>query len=634
MNSYQSVIYYGTEEVVSPTFTLKAGSVDLIYEGGFIRYIKLGDKEIIRMINHAVRDHNWGTVPLRIFDETIENNKDSFIIRYKAEAKQGNIHFLWKCKIEGDSDNTVSFTIDGEALTDFQRNRIGFTVLHPVKECEGQKVTITNSGGDSEVKEFPKLISPHQPFFDIVSMRWDIGNTKVSLEFSGDTFETEDQRNWTDASYKTYCTPLALPFPVLLKKGSRVKQVIKLKVEGEAEQNYSQKTVHTFSISNDPYPLLKINIGQSTEVKTLSEHEITTIKTVGFDYYQVDIKLYETGWKDKFARAVIESDSLGIPLELSLFFDDAANEAEELADFVANEPLSVAVVNTFNRKPHVTQENTLEAVLPVLRRLFPKALIGAGTNAFFAELNRDRISTKKIDFLVYSVNPQVHAFDNNSLIETIDAQPYTVRTAKSFSDDKPVHISPVTFKMRWNPNATGEDVVIPGQLPDDVDVRQPSLFGAAWLLGTVNSLLKAGTASVTFFETVGLKGIMQSGTPLFKDKFHAGAGTVYPVYFIFKILMDHKDWHFYTVETNSPMTFTGVVFENMDNGRKSALLANYQPVEITVSLPEIFHNSEMIVVDENNIRQLMDDPALFDKLEKKSVSDTVKVPPLGFICLV
>ena len=35
----------------------------------------------------------------------------------------------------------------------------------------------------------------------------------------GDTFEMEDQRNWSDASYKTYVRPLALPWPYVLPAG-------------------------------------------------------------------------------------------------------------------------------------------------------------------------------------------------------------------------------------------------------------------------------------------------------------------------------------------------------------------------------------------------------------------------------
>ncbi len=38
----------------------------------------------------------------------------------------------------------------------------------------------------------------------------------------------EDQRNWTDASYKTYSTPLALPFPVEIRAGETVEQTVTL----------------------------------------------------------------------------------------------------------------------------------------------------------------------------------------------------------------------------------------------------------------------------------------------------------------------------------------------------------------------------------------------------------------------
>ena len=39
------------------------------------------------------------------------------------------------------------------------------------------------------------------------------------IRFEGDLWEMEDQRNWTDASYKTYSTPLRLPYPVEIQRG-------------------------------------------------------------------------------------------------------------------------------------------------------------------------------------------------------------------------------------------------------------------------------------------------------------------------------------------------------------------------------------------------------------------------------
>ncbi len=42
----------------------------------------------------------------------------------------------------------------------------------------------------------------------------------------GDAFETEDQRNWSDASYKTYVRPLSKPRPYMMAKGTTDSQRI------------------------------------------------------------------------------------------------------------------------------------------------------------------------------------------------------------------------------------------------------------------------------------------------------------------------------------------------------------------------------------------------------------------------
>ena len=50
----------------------------------------------------------------------------------------------------------------------------------------------------------------------------------------GDTFEMEDHRNWTDASFKTYVRPLALPWPYTPPAGQAVSQSVKRHAERRA----------------------------------------------------------------------------------------------------------------------------------------------------------------------------------------------------------------------------------------------------------------------------------------------------------------------------------------------------------------------------------------------------------------
>ena len=101
----------------------------------------------------------------------------------------------------------------------------------------------------------------------------------------------------------------------------------------------------------------------------------------------------------------------------------------------------------------------------------PSALFAAGSNAYFTELNRGRPPIFP-DAVVYSINPQIHAFDNFSLVETLATQATTVESARRLSGGKPVIVSPVTLKPRFNNVATGPIAPpVPGELPDQVDVR-------------------------------------------------------------------------------------------------------------------------------------------------------------------
>jgi hypothetical protein len=164
--------------------------------------------------------------------------------------------------------------------------------------------------------------------------------------------------------------------------------------------------------------------------------------------------------------------------------------------------------------------------------------VGGGSDANFCELNREqalgRFAPAEADFIFWSINPQVHATDDWSVMETLEAQAATVKSARGFAGDKPLVVSPVTLKQRINPVATGpEPAVLPGELPRPVDPRQRTLFGAAWTLGSLAALATAGVDSLTFYETTGWRGVMEkeAGSPL-PQKFPSVAGEVFPVFHV------------------------------------------------------------------------------------------------------
>ena len=131
-------------------------------------------------------------------------------------------------------DGTIAFTFAGEARSTFEKNRIGLCVLHPMHQYAGSSVTGRRTTGVQLDLRFPELVAVEQPidgFTDLAALTYDApGGLRLELTFEGEAFETEDQRNWIDASFKTYGTPLSLPRPAILRQGTRIEQRVTLRL--------------------------------------------------------------------------------------------------------------------------------------------------------------------------------------------------------------------------------------------------------------------------------------------------------------------------------------------------------------------------------------------------------------------
>src|SRR5258705_338190 len=82
-----------------------------------------------------------------------------------------------------------------------------------------------HSASTSEPAQFPDAISAHQPFMNIRALSHEVApGLKATVRMEGDIWEMEDQRNWSDASFKTYGRPRDIPWPYTIPKGERVVQ--------------------------------------------------------------------------------------------------------------------------------------------------------------------------------------------------------------------------------------------------------------------------------------------------------------------------------------------------------------------------------------------------------------------------
>ncbi len=485
----KNVLYYGREEALPEQRVLRAGPLSLVYEEGDLRYIQYGDQEILRRVYVAIRDRNWGTVLPRLSNVQIEASSDAFRVQYDVENKEGEIDFFWKGTIEGSAQGTITFSMDGVARSTFMRNRIGFCVLHPIRECAGKPCVVEKVDGSQEQGTFPLYISPHQPFMDIRAIKHEVvPGLWAEVRFEGDIFEMEDQRNWTDASYKTYCTPLALPFPVEVKRGTRIAQSVTLKLEGKVAgmSNQPQLDKITFQIGDRGIgDLPAIGLGMASHGGRLTARELQRFRMLHLSHLRADLWFSQGNWGAELARAVGEAGALGVGLELALILSDAAEE--ELKALAG--ALGAAARSTrpridrwlvFHEREKSTSAQWITLAREHLTSCAPSAQFVSGTNHFFAELNRGRPPVTLLDGVTYSINPQVHAFDNASLVENLAAQVSTVESARQFSAGLPIIVSPVTLRMRLNPNATAPE---PGTSNFQRSNRRRTTTSAERLLG-------------------------------------------------------------------------------------------------------------------------------------------------------
>ncbi len=216
-------------------------------------------------------------------------------------------------------------------------------------------------------------------------------------------------------------------------------------------------------------------------------------------------------------------------------------------------------------------------------RSAPDAEVVGGTEIYFTELNRTRPEAETWDGLCYSLTPQIHAFTDVDVVENLDAQAETLRSAHAIAGGKPVIVSPITLRRRVNVHAAGDPPPTPpGELPDEVDVRQSSLLGAAWTAGSAKYVAEAGAAAVTYYETTGWRGVVErsAGSEL-PERFRSRPGETFPLY---HPLADAIEWRGAEVlgcESSDLLAAVGLAVRPADGGLRM-LVANLTPAEQAV----------------------------------------------------
>ncbi len=642
----RQVMRYGVDRPLPERRVLRAGPLSAVLEGPDLRYLAVDGQEVVRRIYVAVRDQNWNTIEPTLTNYAVEEDGLAFAVRFTATHREGDVDFTWDGRITGTSAGVITCSMDGTVGRAFLRNRIGFCVLHPAT-LAGTPVEVERPDGTTVTGTFPDQISPHQPFADIAALKHGAGidaaiDADVTIRFTGDVFEMEDQRNWTDASFKTYSTPLSLPIPVGVEAGQRIEQAVTITVAAneplplELDEEELAKEPLAVNVGTDALrPLPPIGLGAASHGEPLTRVQIEHLRAIRPAHLRVDLDLSHPSWEERLRRGAVDAAAVGAGLDLEVVVGNDKRGLERLT-VVLDEGMPVRRLLVFPAAGLVTTESVLARVATILDGVETGPALGGGSRAYFTQLNRaTALPLDGMDVVGYSLNPQVHAFDNASLVETLAGQAATVASARAIAGNRHLTVGPVTLRPRFNPDAGGpESDWRLDTLPASVDPRQLSLFAAGWTLGSIHRLARAGADSLTYYETVGWRGVMERDVGLtHRDLFPSQPGMLFPLYHVLADVGEFTGGELLPAEVEDPLAMEALALRLGD--RLRVLVASFQDASRTVrlALPAL-EDATIRILDETTYAKATRDRAAFragagDPLPIQANVATLELQPFG-----
>ena len=552
----RAVMLCGTEHQDPPVRVLRAGPLSVEFENGALRYVRFGGIEVLRAIAFLVRDENWGTFTPALSDLKIEEGGGRFAVFYRASCADARRRLTYEARISGHDDGALAFEVRAEAETEIRTNRTGFIVLHPAA-LAGRPVRITHADGRIIRARFPELISPEQLLLDISALDHEIApGVWASCRMEGDSFEMEDQRNWGDASYKTYVGSLLRPWPYTLAAGSRHVQAVRLSIAPSESIVAATRASDTAPISVEVagetggrLPAVGIGVPASETQHAMAAIDLLRRLSPNYLVCHIDLRNEVSRSTLEAYRRLAEATAAETDLEVVIADDsDPSAALAGLANVLAAaglEPTSLAVSTAADLSSWQPGEDrptqpTAQAICAAARQVFPRAKLGGGVFAYFTEINRKRPPTELLDYVSHTTCSIVHAADDRSVMETLETLPAIIASTRAFIGARPYRIGPSAIGCRANPYGAA-----PFENPHNrrvclarADPRQRGLFAAAYLVGYAATCAHAGLAAMAFGAPTGPFGFIHRrgdhARPWFDtpDKDSLGAAAVYPAFHV------------------------------------------------------------------------------------------------------
>jgi len=482
------------------------GRISLDHSPRGVRNIAVDGRVVVAQLYPAVRAPDWRRIDLDVVRSDSQERSDALVITTYQEAP-GRLRAIFQFELSDDATMIVKYELD--ALTSQALNRWGLNICLDARywACAGVELAENSYA-------LPAAIGPQRliegglralfPSSPTLTARRPEGD-RLRLASAGLRLEVEDQRNWTDPTFKIYSGSLQDPRPLTLEPGASCEQTLELTAE-TAGPVHQGRTDDDDAIPVSPVRQMP-RVGVQLNVLPDSPTQLrATLDDLAVDHVRLDTERYGV---DALLGALPPID-----VELAVLSARGdAEDVEEVTRLVDMAPKHVRILWHLDSRRTTGLDETAGVRMATAES--PVEVI-PGTDAYFADLNRDR--PQAASAISFSVTPTVHTDDSETVFASLETQAMVVRQAQSIFDAHVV-VSPITWAVRGEPETCHD--ARHRAAGSAYDPRSGTLEGAAWTLGSVHALLSAGAESGTWHELYGANGLVEG---------HGMGGAVRPTF--------------------------------------------------------------------------------------------------------
>ena len=557
------------------TTRVEHGDFTLDLAQAAIRNVTYKGAQLIDLLYTAIRPWDWSTLVPEEHTEDVKVIGTECIITISDTFASAMVA---QTIITLSTTNTFAVEYQLKGLAEYSVNRWGICFCLHSGDWMG---SIVNSSGNTYT--LLQDISPQRVVDGVTQGLFPAANEMhfvapdqrfIKATSTGKVLEAEDQRNWTDNTYKIYSGSLSEPRPFVTSSGSIWKQSIKFEVGAPSGAATDPAKIVVREIEALPSIGLQFN----TE-PLLSPDDLEKALVL------LDIDHLRVNEESLTAQKIATTASSGLILEAALLSSNGGAALQsEVTQLSQRVPAGSRILiqregREIVEAADIPKNESLSSYIP-------------GTDAYLVDLHRNKYEFGSS--VSYSMVPTVHSADTETIFKTLYTQRESIEFAQKHIAPQ-VFISPITFSTRGNPETghSRDERINFANL--DAASRIRTIEGAAWTLGSIFALASAGAFSGSWHELFGESGVIysQSGATKFSPTFHA-----------LSALGAH---HAHQITIATSLDNSWVAFENRES--KRILVSSLRPwsLEITAKVLAGYKSIQSLRSDEcDRASQIMD----------------------------